>query len=169
MTLPVDDIIKIDLNDIVKRFQTYTYNSILFTAKSDANGPIDLSMEGSKKNWFVSVDEIDLVTLAGDVNGNLYTNNKNPSILAKSKSIHKSRITELICVNSERLVTSSHDGTIKIWSKYADTQLGQYNSNSGISVLSIIPRRDKKGTFDQVNFIFGDMMGNLNLLRWYDE
>jgi telomerase protein component 1 len=168
ITLPVDDIIKIDLNDIVKRFQTYTYNSLLLKSTSD-NAVKDLSLEGSKKNWFVSVDEIDLVTLAGDVNGNLYTNEKTPSILAKSKTIHKSRITELICLNSERLVSSSHDGTIKIWSKYADTQLGQYNSNSGISVLSIIPRKDKKDNFDQVNFIFGDMMGNLNLLRWYDE
>ena len=174
ITLPIDEIVKININDIIKHFQAYnlgdskTRNSIVLTSKVSGM-LVDLSLEGSKRNWFSSVNEFKSKTLAGDVNGNIYENENFNCDLKKIKSIHKSRITELICFNNERIISASDDGTLKIWNSHNfETQLGQYNLNTGVTVLAKIPSINK-AKFGQYDFIFGDKMGNLNLLRWYDD
>ena len=181
ITLLVDEIIRVNLSEIVNRFQTYNLEnenvkkSLCLVARL-ANEPVELSLEGSKKLWFSTVEKYEETTLAGDHQGNLYMHEDLDLKLTKVKSIHKSRVTELVRLKTskkcERLVSSSHDGTIKIWSKNAQTQLGQYNTNSGVAVLARIPSLVNTHTtskLDYFNFIFGDQMGNLNLLRWYDE
>jgi WD40 repeat protein len=173
ITLPIDEIIKIDINEIIKRFQTYDISNnktaILLSSRLD-NEQVDISLEGSKKNWFSSVSESELITIAGDVSGNIHTKEIAQFKLTKIKTIHKSRIVELIYFkNGDRLISASQDGTLKIWSKDFDFQLGQYNSSNGISILAKIPSPSVNENSEHFNFIFGDQMGNLNLLRWYDE
>ena len=63
------------------------------------------------------------------------------------------------------MFTASQDGTVKIWSGKCEKQLGQFNSSIGISVVC---RFSADGYNDNENnvFIFGDQMGNLNIVRW---
>ena len=119
-------------------------------------------------NWFSCITEESNI-MAGDNNGNLYNNDSSLLKLEMKRTIHSARISELLNFktdrNSDRLITASQDGSIKIWTKNAENQLGQFNSNSGITVLTKLPSSNA----GYHNFIFGDQMGNLNLLRWYDN
>ena len=173
ITLMQNEILKFNLNDISKKFQPYSfYNKEKFNqlilSSNDPKSPIDISLQGSKMNWFSCITEESNI-MAGDNSGNLYNNDSSLLKLEMKKTIHSARISELLNFktdrDSDRLITASQDGSIKIWTKNAENQLGQFNSNSGITVLTKLPSSNA----GYHNFIFGDQMGNLNLLRWYDD
>jgi hypothetical protein len=68
--------------------------------------------------------------------------------------------------NEHRLITASKDATIKIWTKYAEFQLGQFNSSSAITTLI---RLNSHANTAESDFIFGDKFGNITLLKWHDQ
>ena len=130
--------------------------------------PYSGSNREKENKWFTSIIENENgKLLIGDWKGCLIHSEK--EILEELNSLHQSRITELICFrtakNIERIVTASQDGAIKVWSENGESLLGEFNIVSAITSLKLINDYDNGRYY----FIFGDQMGNINLVRWYDE
>jgi telomerase protein component 1 len=174
ITLLRNEIIKLNIDKILKSSRPVFIDlksipeqhfEIIEILRSDN----DTNPEPQNK-WYSAIDKSECGELAiGDCKGNLNIIKGKDNNADHFNSLHQSSITELFFFktnqNKERLVTSSQDGNLKVWSESGNLQLGHYYTGNAISKLKLI-------TFDQnsrLYFILGDQMGNINLVRWYDD
>ena len=163
LTTPHDEIFVFDLN-FPKAISLLFVKSDkgFYNLSSDAKTiSLENKSTGSNTNWYCSVTKYGDSLLVGDSKGNLL---KAENIkLTTLKKIHDSKITNLISIGSKRILSSDKDGLIKIWNENCDSQLGQFNTNSYVTIL-------KKLSLTNENvFVFGDKIGKIKIVKWYDE
>lgn len=182
ITLVEDEVITFRIDDLFKGFKTFYAKQQV----KNAMRKIKVKSNSDCKVWFTTACVVNECTFFGDNKGNVYSNKSifnfnelmlsqvnnlmqicifkigdNGNELVSIKNCHKNRITQ-INESGKQLITTSEDGTLKIWTHNFEQQLGQYNSANGISALC---------KFDQLGkdtFIIGDKMGLLNLIRWHN-
>lgn len=169
-TFTDDKIYKLCIADLLTKFQVIVVYPDDFNYKVhnkvDELKVTEKKENGSKMVWFSSVNKINGKIFAGDWKGDIYTSDENETDLRLWKSCHNRLITEMIDLNFgtyDRILSSSQDGTIKIWTENFEKQLGQYNTSSGISAMC------KMEGMASNYFCFGDQMGYLNILKWHDQ
>ena len=168
ITLVENKVLKFSFDELIAKFKVYiNYPDEKW---ADVNKTVhtlskkDVSNSSSEMTWFCVVSEINGKLITGDWKGNMFEYRDNDFL--HTKSCHSSRITEVIGFSTQfnsRVMTASQDGTIKVWSE-EQSQLGQYNSTSGISVVCHVVKKDGYN-----DFVYGDQMGYLNILRWHDQ
>ena len=172
VTLVENKVLKFSFDDLTTKFNVYVnYPDYILSGSNNAN--LNTATTLFKKNssnssshtiWFSAVNELNGKLVAGDWKGDMFEYKDNDFVSVKS--CHSSRITDIIGFDtddSSRFLTASQDGTIKVWSD--DTkQLGQYSSTSGVSVVCHVAKMDGYN-----DFVYGDQMGYLNILRWHDQ
>ena len=179
ITLVQDEIIQLSFEEMLLEFKTFVnspgINSLNNLKKYTTFYDLDnKTLKNSDMIWYTCIEEKDENVLAGDCKGGLYlsenTRRDNAKLILKmSKKCHNDRITAIITFGkkeNKRILTASQDCTIKIWTLNGEEQLGQYNSTSGISFISIIGENELN---NKTNFVFGDQMGYLHLIRFYDN
>lgn len=157
-----DKIIKINFNEITKQFKTKDFNEILPFIDENVNPE-------TVENWFTSIALSDKGLIVGDYKGNLYKVDSASNKLKVVKKLHDLRITDMFFYKTKlttRLITSSQDGTVKIWTEDAEKQIGQYNFNSSITCLKNL-NTDINNT--QLLIACAEQTGSIHLLRWYDK
>jgi hypothetical protein len=170
ITLSKSQILNINLNDL-SSFVVYHLTQPMNKSVTIITAEDELKLANSSITWFTSTcrSSSSSATLASDWRGNLYISN-DKLVLAKHKKLHDDSITAMISFrtksNEHRLITASKDATVKIWSKDAEFQLGQFNTSS--TITSMIRLNSTPNTSEN-NFVFGDKFGNVTLLKWHDQ
>lgn len=172
VTLVENKVLKFSFDDLTTKFKGYVnYPDYVLNGSNNSN--LNLATTLSKKNssnssssaiWFSAVNELNGKLVAGDWKGGMFEYKDNDFVHVNS--CHFSRITDIIGFDTEfssRFLTASQDGTIKVWS-HDTRQLGQFSSTSGISAVCHVAKKDGYN-----DFVFGDQMGYLNILRWHDQ
>ena len=118
--------------------------------------------------------------MAADWNGNLYRTSGECSAdsIGLDKLEHastRSLVTDMKHFRTralnQRLIVAHQNGTIKIYGGSGlSNELGQFNLTSAVTIVSMLESRNPSDKLDQTYaFIVGDKMGNVHLLKWYDE
>jgi hypothetical protein len=182
-----DEIFKIDLNKCAKSnasfLQTVPHADLARFSSAERtlqNLVYPNNYSVVDKHFYASVEENpdDGQLIAGDCEGNLFARKPHSvSGLCKVKRIHSDEITELLCFKLRdarsgdlvrRTLSASRDGFIRIWSADAHSQVGQFNNVSG-SVTKVIAFGAQDRPASQCYFVYGDQMGNVNLINWHES
>ena len=176
----------INLNELSSHVDLCT--RLKASASSSSSSSDDSAGRETEQRWLSTSDVTgDRVVVAGDNKGGYYyyssigagTATTNRVLQSGVKPLHTHRIGEVISFelvrnattkrNCCRVLTMSHDGTVKIWSDMFEYQLGQYTSSTKITSVVKVPPTSSERQHRQQLFVFGDQMGNIELIKWHDE
>ena len=170
-----DEIITVDLEQCIKSWKTLSLYKTVDNFSRFSNGKSYLKLANNygmyDKQFYTTIQQSELDAyrplFAGDFKGDLYISRKEGEIF-KVKGIHSDEVTELLVFNSrnERVISASRDGFIKVWTGECEEQLGQYSNKSG-AVTKLIKIGEESD--NEASFIFGDQMGNVNMIRWHES
>jgi WD40 repeat protein len=181
-----DEILIINLSNYFKAWGTFILNKLnpdLIRISSVTRNEADFDMitnySKNDKTFYTSVeyDKNEVKLIAGDSKGSLYVQKLHGSPIQKMKQIHTNAITELLSfeladttsgLSAGRTLSASRDGFIRIWSSESYEQLGQFNNRSG-GITKVIHLSSQDRSKSEINFVFGDQMGNINIIKWHES
>jgi WD40 repeat protein len=181
-----DEILKINLNNCFKVWGTYQlskqstdFTRVSSVTRSETDFDTITNYSKNNKHFYTSVEynADDVQLIAGDSKGLVYIQNSYSSPLCEKKHIHSDSITELLSFKLHdstsgdsvgRTLSASKDGYVRIWSSDFNTQMGQFNNRSG-GIAKIVQLDSADRPTPECSFVFGDQMGNVNLIKWHQS
>ena len=137
--------------------------------------PLHLDPAGEKDStWLLSLCEVKGTSYIAisDSKGQVSLWNKDTMTVEVTKKLHTKQVNVVLSLSDSCFLSGSDDSTIKVWMvqgrgrNISLTQIGQFYGQSCITAIASVGGFTQRGKNCLPMFVFGDSLGNVNLLQW---